>query len=65
MIHPMWGDLVVCSEHDGRQHPTWHVVYVDHCYDCGRQLLACTECRQNVACCPCAMAHSAECDWPL
>jgi len=65
MIHPMWGDLVVCRELDGQQHDQAHQLAVDECGDCLEGVVVCETCTVNVSCCGCGACHAVECPWPL
>jgi len=65
MIHPYWGTLVTCGQCDWRDHEHQGELYVDECWACGDELMACRTCKRNAMCCYCGEAHAAECPWPL
>lgn len=65
MIHPYYGDLVVCAELDGQQHDQAHQLAVEECELCAEAVLSCEDCHVAVSCCYCGAFHAIECPWPL
>jgi hypothetical protein len=67
MIHPMWGYVVECEEHDGTQHKCIDKDWpsYDICDDCNFSVVTCMVCQSATSCCPCGKYHSVDCPWPL
>ena len=65
MIHPYYGELVVCADLLGDQHDAAHTRERQTCWECDWPIQTCVECKVNIECCPCGQAHAYECPWPL
>jgi hypothetical protein len=68
MVHPYWGNLVICAELDGDQHehPEPNMILLNEmCDSCGSVLTTCLNCGTYIECCPCGAHHALECPWPL
>jgi hypothetical protein len=65
MVHPYYGDVVICANDDGTQHAEAHSRTLDSCEDCGDTVVVCADEHRCISCCYCGNYHSADCPWPL